>query len=132
MRKHGPPHGGGARVGAGRPTGSRNKTTINREALSNETVVKLVAAGISNTGALAPSDIAALNAIEVMSYAMTSEAVAGRWLVAAEIAAKIAPYRFAKMQHVTTVATIRRIDDLSDAELSALAVSDEEPEEGDT
>lgn len=127
MKPTAAPHGGN-RVRSGRPAGSRNKATIDREKLANETVVRMVAAGISNSGPLAPADIAALNALEVMSYAMTSAAVAGRWLVAADIAAKIAPYRFARMNHVTTVATIRRVDELTDEELALLAGGDDEDE----
>ena len=123
---------GGARRNAGRPKGSRNKATITMETLANEAAVKLAAAGISNEGPLTPSRIAALNALEVLSFAMVQAAAAGNWREAADIAAKIAPYKFAKMQHVTSETTIRRsVEELSDDELLALVGTAGDEDEGD-
>lgn len=87
---------GCARVGAVRPLGSRSRATISREALSREAKASFHAAGLANT-ALTNADIAGMDALQVMSHTMTAEACAGRWLVAAEIAAKIAKYRFVKL-----------------------------------
>ncbi len=61
-----------------------------------------------------------MSPLEVLSYAMTFEACAGRWVQAAALAKEIAPYRHAKLSHVVTDTTIRNISDMSDAELEML------------
>jgi hypothetical protein len=111
---------GGARPNSGRPKNSKNKATLTREAIEREAIVRLRAVGLGNQPPLTDADIAGMNCLEIMSYAMAAEAAAGRWVSASDIASRLAPFRFAKLSSVENHITTLRISEMSDEQLQAL------------
>lgn len=104
---------GGARPGAGRKPGSRDKTTEAIEAMA-------VFAG-RQPEEIRP-EIAAMSPLEVLLRAMGLEANAGNWTAAAEHAAKAAPYLHPRLASTQLSATIgRELREMTDDELMAVA-----------
>jgi hypothetical protein len=83
------PHGG-ARPGAGRPKGHKNKKTLQRELMANQAIDDVLAK-------LSPDDIEKLLPLDVMILAMSTMLKAGNLLAAAAVAEKAAPYCHSKL-----------------------------------
>ena len=117
---------GGARPRSGRKPGSRNKATVEREAILSEAVVRARAAGIANhPPEMTREEIAAMTPVEIISFAMTQAACEGRWADAAGFAAMVAPYRHPKLSSVAVNASVHRsLESMSDAELVAIAAGE--------
>ncbi len=79
---------------SGRRKGTPNKKTAARIAATE-------AAVLGALGLLTAGQISAMSALEMMEYAAIQAALAGRWVIAAELAARVAPYRFAKLAPVS-------------------------------
>lgn len=123
---------GGWRPGAGRPRGSKNKSTLERETVARELVVRQMAA--SNESIVQPpaEDIAKMTPLEIIMFAMVRAGVEGNWELAADLAAKAAPFRHAKLSNVTQETTIRRsVAEMTDDELSAFAGDDDSEGKGE-
>ena len=114
---------GGPRPGSGRKAGAQNKNTEAKRVIAEHAVSMSLAV---------PPDIAAMSPLQVMLRAMSIEAGKNNWGVAAEHAAKAAPYVHPRLTNVEMNATVRRSPtDYSDAELAALAGDDGEAERGE-
>ena len=75
---------------AGRPRGSKNKATLAREAA-------LRLAEKEAAASLPPETIQGLSALEIMEFSARWHFARGHFSVAAEIAARVAPYRHARL-----------------------------------
>ena len=106
----------------GRPKGAKNKATMDRDAAIRESIAMAQAAGVDGHEKPTPEQIAKMSVIEIMLYASVQQAIIGDWVMAADIAAKVAPFRHAKLSQVKTETTVRRgVAELSDDELEAIA-----------
>jgi len=92
---------GGARPGAGRPKGGKNRESIDREKKLAEAAERMAAGGT-----LTPEQINALSPLDVMLHAMKIDVAAGEWRSAASLAEKAAPYLHPKL--ASEVLTLRK------------------------
>ena len=117
------PNTGGARPGAGRPKGTKNKDQV----AAAKQVIDDHANSIRSLIPNIPDEIAKQTPLEVMLKAMSIQANEGRWNAAAALAKEAAPYLHPRLSSVDLNANIKRsIKDYSDAELAALAGASED------
>ncbi len=81
--------------GAGRPRGSRNKATLAREAAARAAEQEAVAE-------LTPERVASMSSLDILRFAMRWHAAKGNLSVAAECAARLAPYEYSRMPVLPT------------------------------
>ena len=108
---------GGKRAGAGRPKGVRNPATLAREAVARGVEAE-AAAGLTL------EQIRGMSALDIMELAMHFHVGRGNFSTAAEIAARVAPYR-----HARVVAPVE-LGPTREAQLSAaqMIAADPDPE----
>lgn len=105
---------GGARPGAGRPTGGKDRTAEAKVVIDKH-VQSMCQIDI-------PEHIARMSPLQIMLHAMSLEASQERWPQAAALAKEAAPYLHPKLSNVEMSANVRRSpEDYTDAELAALA-----------
>ena len=113
---------GGARAGAGRPKGSKNRFTVHGRAMDD---AKQFLSGLD-----VPPEIAAMTPLQVMLKAMAIEAAKDNWKQAAFFAKEAAPYVHPRLTSVNVNATVKKsIDDFTDEELALIAIGAEGGEE---
>ena len=84
--------------GAGRPRGSRNKATLAREAAARAAEQEAVAE-------LTPERVASMSSLDILRFAMRFHTAKGNLSVAAECAARLAPYEYSRMPPLPAVDT---------------------------
>ena len=84
--------------GAGRPRGSRNKATLAREAA-------IRSAEVEASAELTPEKVASMSSLDILRFAMRWHAAKGNLSVAAECAARLAPYEYSRMPPLPAVDT---------------------------
>ncbi len=106
---------GGARPGAGRPSGRRNKTADAKRVIEDH-ATKMATVVSPDIGGMAP--------LNIMLHAMHLEASEGRWVHAAKLAADAAPYCHPRLSAVDMKTTMESDPSkMSDQELLAIVAA---------
>ncbi len=104
---------GGARPGAGRPKGSRDKTAEARKLMEDHAAAAMAGMVVANIAKMSP--------LEVILHAMTLAASAGAWDKAGQFAALAAPYCHPKLSSVDMRAVVNAdASSMTDEQLLAL------------